>query len=71
MKFQIISAIFMVTFQIFNAKKSFRGGKQEVDIDNKAIANSNALAINAGVCGDANAISASSATNYNNVCQKA
>ncbi len=82
MKF-IISAVLLVAIQVVSSAKYFgplygrrvlfRGGNNGDNIANiNGIANSNAnaLAVNAGVFGDANANAFSAATNVNNVSQR-
>jgi hypothetical protein len=44
-----------------------RWGNNDVDIDNVAVADSNAIAINTGDFGDANAFSSSNAFNVNDI----
>lgn len=79
MKF-ISSAILLVALQIFSAKKSFYGGchiplcafpnqNNVANINNVANSNADALAVNAGFFGNANANAVSAATNLNYVNQ--
>ena len=82
MKFTAI--IFLVALQFFTAKKCFNGGSgcgcyipfcgfrnqnNIANINNCANSNANALAVQAGYCGDANANAISAATNVNCVNQ--
>jgi hypothetical protein len=79
MKF-ISSAILLVALQMFSAKKSFYGGchiplcafpnqNNVANINNVANSNANALAVQAGCYGNANANAISAATNVNHVNQ--
>ena len=65
MKF-ISSIILLVALQMFSAK-GFRGANNITLINNIANSNTNALAVNAGVCGNANANAISAATNANRI----
>lgn len=75
MKF--VSSIFLlVTLKMFSAKLQWYGGFNGFDqvnnianINNVANSQASALAVNAGVFGDANANAFSAATNINNVNQ--
>jgi len=79
MKF-ITSAILLVALQMFSAKNCFGGCNLPLyayptntnnlaNINNIANSNASALAVKAGVFGDANANANSAATNINNVNQ--
>ena len=80
MKF--ISIIFLAALQVFTAKHcfpvgcgcnlplhAFRNQNNLANINNCANSNANALAVQAGFCGDANANALSAATNANCVNQ--
>jgi hypothetical protein len=71
MKFQIVLAAIFIA--MISAKKSYRCKQpqkvQYADLNNKADVNANSCAINAGWCGDANALSCADGVNYNKVDQ--
>ena len=71
MKFQIVFAA-ICAFVAVSSKKGFfqPNGLQAVNLNNRANSCGNALAINSGFWGDANACSNSAATNYNVVGQQ-
>ena len=71
MKF-ISSVLLLVAVQIISARRSFFrfGGDNIAKINNIANSDASALAVNAGVFGDANANAVSAATNVNNVRQR-
>jgi hypothetical protein len=73
MRFQIVLAAFLgIAIQMISAKKTKWVTKkpvQKIEMNNMASSNSNAMAINAGVIGDANAFSGSDATNFNVISQ--
>ena len=79
MRFQIALAVLIASIELFASKKinRFEGFKkpaptvQAVNMNNNVNANSNSFALNAGICGDANAASFSAGTNYNMVGQQA
>ena len=74
MKSFICLVISLVALQVASSSKWIRGrrnrGGNFVRLDNIAESNANALAINAGLFGDANAIACSDATNVNVIDQR-
>ena len=74
MKFQIVLAAFLgIAIEMISGKKNKWVKKpfQVVDMNNKATSNSNSMAVNAGVFGDANSFSGADASNFNMIGQKA
>jgi len=72
MKFNIAILLCFAAFQLLFAAKLNQFLKmptQSIKINNKADSTSNALAVNAGIIGDANAFSMSNAANYNMISQ--
>ncbi len=77
MRFKIVLICFLVALQVLSAaklKQNFRfpskpAKTQSIYMNNMADSNSNAVAINAGLFGDANAYSVSNAGNYNMISQ--
>jgi hypothetical protein len=73
MRFNIVLVLCLATFQVLSAAelKKFIKPKatQSIMMNNKADSTSNALAVNAGIIGDANAFSVSNAGNYNMISQ--
>jgi hypothetical protein len=69
MKSYICLVISFVALQVVSSSQWFRGrrnrGGNFIRLDNIAESNANALAINAGLFGDANAVANSDATNVN------
>jgi hypothetical protein len=74
MRFQIVLIAFLgIAVEMISGKKNkwLKKPLQKVDMNNKATSNSNSLAVNAGVFGDANAFSGSDASNFNMIGQNA
>jgi hypothetical protein len=83
MRFNILAILGLIAVEAFSANKlrqfpSVQGGfpsmrrpssNQAVVMNNKATANGSSFAVNAGFCGDANALTSANAGNYNMISQ--